>query len=122
MSAKKSFKTNPALSFISSAGDTMMHEEHHTQEVHDTHSTYDAQEAPQYSTPISKTTQGRKGQKLPRINMAFSPENLEYLQLMARVRGCSATEYVNRLIAADREEHGDIAAQAAKLFGEVKQG
>ena len=60
----------------------------------------DAERCPQ----IGKTTQGRKGQKLPRINMAFSEENLKHIQIMGRVEGCSATEYVNRLITADRSE------------------
>ena len=60
---KKSFKTNnPALQFISGAA----HEEHNTQEAQ-----------AEQQTPVSKTTQGRKGQKLPRINMAFSEENLK---------------------------------------------
>ena len=104
MSGKKSFKSNnPALSFISA------HDAPNTQEERET------------IDPISKTTQGKKGQKLPRINMAFSPENLEHIQIMGRVMGCSATEYVNRLIAADREQRGEIVTQANKLFTEVKK-
>ena len=118
MSSKKNFKNNPALPFISAAA---VHEEQkeqntlNTQEAHDIHNTPNVSDE-----PISKRTQGKKGQKLPRINMAFSPENMAHIQLMGRVMGCSATEYVNRLIAADREARGDVVEQALKLFKEAK--
>ena len=116
MSSKKSFKTNnPALSFISAAADN---EEQQAQEVREEHNAQDA--LFHAGDPVSKSTQGKKGQKLPRINMAFSPENMAHIQLMGRIVGCSATEYVNRLIAADREKHGDVVEQALKLFKEAK--
>ena len=121
--AKKSFKNNPALSFISSANENTTHEVQQvqdTQDVHDVHDAHNTQEVQQYGDPVSKTTQGKKGKKLPRINMAFSPENLEHIRLMARVTGCSATAYVNQLIAADREQRGEVVAQATKLFDEAK--
>ena len=109
MSAKKakSFKdNNPALQFISTAA-TDTHEEHDAPGVHDVE-------------PVSKRTQGKKGEKLPRMNMAFAPENYDHIQIMGRITGCSATEYVNRLISADREARGDVVEQALKLFKEVK--
>lgn len=31
-----------------------------------------------------ESTQGRKGKKLPRINMAFTPENHEYIKRVSR--------------------------------------
>ena len=116
MSTKKSFKdNNPALQFISTANtDTPP-----AQEEHQAHSAYEAQEVA--GEPVSKRTQGKKGEKLPRMNMAFSPENYDHIQLMGRLMGCSATEYVNRLIAADREARGDVIEQALKLFKEVKR-
>lgn len=61
-------------------------------------------------------TQGKKGQKLPRINMAFSNDNLSYLKLIARVEGCSMTEYVNRLIAKDEENRQEEVAAFKALF------
>lgn len=54
------------------------------------------------STMTLKNTQGRKGQKLPRINMAFTPENHEYITKVSRQNGQSITEYVNRLIERDK--------------------
>lgn len=44
------------------------------------------------------TTQGKKGQKLKRINMAFSDENHEYVTKESRRRGISATAFVNLII------------------------
>lgn len=44
-------------------------------------------------------TRGKKGAKLPRINMAFSTANHEYIKLESRRRGISATEFVNWLIS-----------------------
>lgn len=68
-------------------------------------------------TPIASGTQGRKGQKLPRINMAFSQDNLEYLQRISRIEGCSMTEYVNRLLQADQEKRADLLEKWDELLG-----
>jgi hypothetical protein len=48
------------------------------------------------------TTQGKKGQKLKRINMAFSDLNYEYITGESRRRGMSATAFVNQIIAEYR--------------------
>lgn len=44
------------------------------------------------------TTQGRKGQKLPRINLGFSTENHEYLRKESRRRGLTITAFINQII------------------------
>ena len=44
------------------------------------------------------STQGKKGQKLPRMNVAFSDENHAYLTYISRRRGLSATAFVNLII------------------------
>lgn len=49
-----------------------------------------------------ESTQGRKGQKLPRINMAFTPENHEYIKRVSRQNGMSVTQYINELIEQDK--------------------
>ena len=82
-------------------------------ETSDTHSTSKEQDVPK--------TQGRKGEKLPRINMAFSPQNLEYLRIMAGIRGISITKYVNALIERDRAQNGETFAAAKKLAGESSE-
>ena len=44
------------------------------------------------------STQGRKGQKLKRINMAFSDINHNYITKESRRRGITATAFVNQII------------------------
>lgn len=47
-------------------------------------------------------TQGRKGCKALRINMAFTPENHKYLKRHARKNGMTITEFCNQIITRDR--------------------
>ncbi len=44
------------------------------------------------------STQGRKGVKLKRINLAFDDMNYEYIRLEAKRRGKTITEFVNGII------------------------
>ena len=48
---------------------------------------------------------GRKGLKLPRINMAFSPDNYEYIRRMARARGETITACLNWIIKEHRDQN-----------------
>lgn len=61
-------------------------------------------------------TSGRKGLKLPRINLALSPENREYVQTMARVRGESYTEFINWLIKSHKDENLEIYKKAHEFL------
>ena len=109
---KKSFKgNNPALNFISSPE---THNEHYAQDVQAVQEVQVPHK--EQRTPVAHTTQGKKGQKLPRINMAFATTNLEYLQIISRIEGVSVTEYVNRLIEADKETRKDIVKEVKKLL------
>lgn len=72
------------------------HEVHKVQHVHE------VQEVNAHNISGMPKTQGRKGQKLPRINMAFTPENYEFLRCYPRRNDLSMTEYVNQLIEKDR--------------------
>ena len=56
-------------------------------------------------------TQGRKGCKAVRINTAYTPENYEYIQTMARLRGQSLTAFVNMLIDKHREQNAELYDQ-----------
>lgn len=47
-------------------------------------------------------TQGKKGHKAPRINMAFSPDNHKWIKTRSKQLGISATELVNTIIARER--------------------
>lgn len=57
-------------------------------------------------------TSGRKGLKLPRINVAFTPENYEYVRTMARVRGENYTTFINWLIKAHKDENMEMYNKA----------
>lgn len=60
----------------------------------------------------SLQTSGKKGVKLPRINLAFTPANYEFIKVMAQVRGQNLTEFVNDILREARENHADIYEQA----------
>ena len=64
-------------------------------------------------------TQGRKGCKAVRINMAFTPENHAFVKLMARANGCTMTEFTNRIITNYRKEHPELTRQADAFLNNV---
>jgi len=57
-------------------------------------------------------TQGRKGCKAVRINMAFSSSNHRFIKIMARASGRTMTEMVNLIIAGYQREHPELMDQA----------
>ncbi len=67
-------------------------------------------------------TQGRKGVKAIRINMAFTPSNHEFIKVMAMASGKTMTEFTNLVIAAYRREHPEIMEKAQLFLDEVKSG
>ena len=73
------------------------------QQVQETLETQEQQEVQEVAR-VSQQTQGKKGQKLPRINMAFTKDNLAYLHRISRIEGCSITDYVNSLVSKDYEK------------------
>ena len=64
-------------------------------------------------------TQGRKGVKATRINMAFSVSNYQFIRVMARATGRTMTEFTNAIIAAYQREHPELMAQAQALLDTV---
>lgn len=62
---------------------------------------------------------GRKGLKLPRINLAFTPENYEYIRRMARARGESYTDFINWCIKEHRDQNADLYDQIKKFLEEM---
>lgn len=61
-------------------------------------------------------TQGRKGCKATRINMAFTPDNYEFIKIVARIHGQSMTEFANQVIKRYREEHPETYEKAKELI------
>lgn len=67
-------------------------------------------------------TQGRKGCKAIRINMAFTPENHQFIKVMAKASGRTMTEFTNLVIEAYRREHPEIMEQAQNFLDTINSG
>lgn len=64
-------------------------------------------------------TQGRKGCKATRINMAFTPENHEFIKVMARLTGKTMTEFANLVVERYRTEHPELYEQAKSIIDQL---
>lgn len=74
---------------------------------------YTAEERLQFMEEMR--TSGRKGIKMDRINMAFTPDIFEYIQIMSRVTGMTKTGFVNHALKQHMEEHGDLYEKAKEF-------
>ena len=70
----------------------------------------------------SMKTQGKKGAKLPRINMGFTPDNYEYLQTVSAMTGTTMTSLCNEIIAAHRKAHPDLLKKAKEFQAQLQEG
>jgi len=93
--SKKQFKDSPALAFIKPQENVY----EHTQENNNDEAQYNTQQEAQKRTGYIRT-QGRKGFKKPRINLAFDSEIfLDKIRNQADSEGKSITQLVNDVIA-----------------------
>ena len=76
----------------------------------------EATEAEKEKRAKTMRTQGRKGCKIQRVNMAFSADNYDFLRTVSKLKGDSITNFVNFIVDKYREEHSDIYEQAKKLI------
>ena len=60
-------------------------------------------------------TRGRKGVHLPRINMAFTPENHDFIKTMSIVTCKTMTEFLNDVIKQYREEYSQDYDEIIKM-------
>lgn len=74
------------------------------------------QEAAQRAAELR--TGGRKGCKAERLNMAFTPENLEYIRIMSGLKGKPMAIFVNSVIEQHRLAHAE-AYKAAQDVAEM---
>lgn len=81
--------------------------------------TYTKEEAQKYLN--SMETAGRKGLALPRINLAFTQDNYQYIQTMSRVRGESMTEFVNLIIHWHKDNFGDVYERAQEFIRAMEE-
>lgn len=61
-------------------------------------------------------TQGKKGAKLTRINAAFTPDNIEYIKAMGKIRGESMSEFINHVLDKHREENKEFYNQVKNII------
>ena len=64
-------------------------------------------------------TQGKKGLKASRINMAFTPSNTDFIRVMAAIHGQTMTQYVNSVIDAERERNGEKYEKAKAIVNDL---
>jgi len=55
-----------------------------------------------------------------RINMPFTYDNSEYLNIICKLKGTSKTKYVNSLVEADSIKNADVARQAKELIEQME--
>ena len=75
--------------------------------------TYTAEEEQEFLDSLK--TAGRKGVKLPRINMAFTPERYDYIKTMSMVRGQTMTEFINHIIQNSLDENREVYEKALEF-------
>jgi len=67
-------------------------------------------------------TQGRKGCKAIRINMAFTPDNHEFIRVLAKASGRNMTELTNAIVEAYRNEHPEFLDEARRFLAYINAG
>ena len=70
----------------------------------------------------SQDTQGKKGKKAERMNMAFSLSNYEFLRVMSWRNDMTITTYVNHLIEEERIRSAEKYKEAKELKSTLKNG
>lgn len=78
---------------------------------------YTREEAMQFLEDMK--TSGRKGLKLPRINMAFTPQIYDYCKTMAQVSGISVTAFINLALDTHLQQHKDIYEKALEFRNSI---
>lgn len=84
-----------------------------TKETKPERKTYSEEEAVKFMQECK--TAGRKGVKMPRINLAFTPDNYEYIKTMAQVRGESLTEFVNYILRQSMTDNMEVYEKAREF-------
>lgn len=106
---KKNFKitaenAQPVYSTIIGAAS----EEHEAREVQEM--------SPEQKALQGLRTRGRKGEKLVHFNMSFTAENMDYIRTMSKIKGQTMTQFVNVIIATERDRNGKIYDAAKEIL------
>lgn len=114
---KKDFreKSSQAAEMFMTPRETEAQEELKPQEIKET-SAHDEPKAPKEQ----KETKAPKAQKIQKLNIAFYGNNMEYLNIISRVKGISITQYINEMVAKDQEGKEEMISKAKAFFEENK--
>lgn len=96
---KKNFDQAVVNKFFSNSNKKIVEPE--TLRTVEAQKTYQENEVFQEISYSEIKTQGKKGEKLPRLSMRVSPRILNYLKLISKMEGMTVTEYVNLLAEKD---------------------
>ena len=66
-------------------------------------------------------TQGKKGAKAQRFNMAFTPSNLDFIRTMSKLKGQTMTQFVNEIIDKERKAQDSLYKQVKALSDTYKR-
>lgn len=118
MATKKDFTKN-ATKMISAISNATAAPDPEQKPARKERKTYTQAEAAAYIQ--DNKTSGHKGVKLPRINMAFYPDNYAYIKTMAAVRGETMAAFINKVIAKDLEENRALFENARSITDKYNQ-
>ena len=78
----------------------------------------EVQEVQDYFTERQESlrTQGKKGAKAQRFNMAFTPSNLDFIRIMSKINGQTMTQFVNEIIDREREAQSETYQQVKSFL------
>ena len=117
--AKKTFKDNPALQFISSAGE----DTHNKQDVDNTEYTYNKDNARNTgnkhsarNTENTDNTGNKQERKTKRLNLLLQPSVLDNLSKIAHMKQTSVNDLINSVLKNYAETEKDSVIMYDKIF------
>lgn len=81
---------------------------------HGQQGTADKEEALQRANEMR--TQGRKGCKLPRLNLSLTPDNHRFIKVLSRATGSTMCSFTNLIITQFRQEHPELEERAGEFL------
>lgn len=71
--------------------------------------------APAAAAAVPAPAATKPAGKLPRINMAFTPELHDYITVMAQVTGQTMTQFVNQVLQQYKDTHNELYQKAVEF-------
>jgi len=68
----------------------------------------------------ARRTQGRKGYKMPRMNISLTPSGVGYVKVMAGITGKSVTQYISDIVDKDAAANAERYQKARELMEDAR--